>query len=434
MILRSIAYLAFVGLFLHCQAFPSNLSLYTSSELGKRDSVPIPEWTAMGDSYASGVGAGTQPLDEMNRCLRFPNAYPIVLQAGFKPKPSNFNNVVCSGLSSNEIKDKELLDVPKEDGKRGLLPAWGKAPEFVTFTAGGNDIGILNLIATCMVSFKLWGDTCEQVIKSANDKMKSQKFKDDIDGLIKAIIDKGRGTSVGDRFELFVVGYAQFFNQETTQCNGVTFKPKWNFLPAQYLTIERRKGMNSVAVGLNKALSDAVDRFKDKGVYWVDYDKAFDTHRFCDRTEPNPNDPETWFFSYYTTQDPNMEAAQRIFQKLPAYQASIQGKTDSVLKTDQDYINALREAAKDELHAESAFSDLVRIFHPTTRGHAKIKEVVLKALNDQGIPRQTTAQVTPQPPKCHGVSGDTWMLSREQAVSASEQFCKQDRKDSESFP
>jgi Alpha-galactosyl-binding fungal lectin len=33
--------------------------------------------------------------------------------------------------------------------------------------------------------------------------------------------------------------------------------------------------------------------------------------------------------------------------------------------------------------------------------------------------------------QCHGVGGDTWMLSRDKAVSASEQFCKQFVKDQE---
>jgi Alpha-galactosyl-binding fungal lectin len=35
--------------------------------------------------------------------------------------------------------------------------------------------------------------------------------------------------------------------------------------------------------------------------------------------------------------------------------------------------------------------------------------------------------------KCHGVGGDTWMLSRDKAVSAAEEFCSQDVKDQEYF-
>lgn len=102
----------------------------------------------MGDSYASGVGAGPQPADDTNRCFRFPNAYPVVMQAKLQPNPSKFNNVACSGNTFQQIRENELLDKPKDDGKNGIRPAWGEAPEFVTMTMGGNDIGILNLIST----------------------------------------------------------------------------------------------------------------------------------------------------------------------------------------------------------------------------------------------------------------------------------------------
>lgn len=426
------AFYAFVGLLLQCQGYPNHLSSY---ELGRRDDGQIPEWTGMGDSYASGVGAGTQPPEDTNRCFRFPNAYPVVVQAELKPVPSKFNNVACSGNTFTQIKDKELLDQPEDDGKYGKRPAWGKAPEFVTITMGGNDIGILNLISTCILSFKLWGMDCEAVIQSGHNKINSQQFKDDLNGLIRAIVDKGRGTSVGERFKVFVVGYAQFFNQQTTQCNGISFKPSWNPLKAQNLTVERRTAMNGLALALNKALSDAVDGFKDKGVYWIDYDKDFDGHRFCDRKEPNPNDPETYFFNYYTTDDPELRIAQRIFEKVPAYQASVNGGTDNgnvAFKTDEDFINALGEAAEDDPEAKSPLSNTVRTFHPSTRGHQTIRDVVLKFLEDNGIPGVALEQpLPPKPLTCHGVSGDTWMLSRDQAVSASEQFCKQDVKSKE---
>lgn len=388
----------------------------------------------MGDSYASGVGAGPQPADDTNRCFRFPNAYPVVMQAELKPVPLKFNNVACSGNTFTQIKENELLDQPKDDGNYGRRPAWGNAPEFVTITMGGNDIGILNLVSTCILSFKLWGMDCEKVIQSGHDTINSQKFKDDLNGLIKAIVDKGRSTTVGKRFKVFVVGYAQFFNQQTTQCNKISFKPSWNPLPAQKLTIERRKAMNELALALNKALSDAVNGFRDMGVYWIDYDKEFEGHRFCDREEPNPDDPETYFFNYYTQEDPKLKIAQRVFEKMPTYQASVNGEIgNGNFKTDEDFINALSEVVKDDPEAKSSLSDTVRVFHPSTRGHQKIREVVLNALKDNGIPTGTALvqPLSPQPPKCHGVGGDTWMLSRDQAVSASEAFCKQDVKDKE---
>ena len=169
----------------------------------------INEWTAMGDSYASGVGAGTQPADDTNRCFRFPNAYPAVMQSGpgsLQPNPLKWNNVACSGNTAAQILDKEFLDQPEDDGKNGIRPAWGDKPEFVTLTMGGNDVGILNLITTCILSFKLWGLNCEQVIQEGMDIAQSDELKANFTAVIEKAYTKGRSTPVGVQFQVFVTG------------------------------------------------------------------------------------------------------------------------------------------------------------------------------------------------------------------------------------
>ena len=169
----------------------------------------ITEWTAMGDSYASGVGAGEQPEDDTNRCFRFPNAYPAVMQSGpgsLQPNPQKWNNVACSGNTASQILDKEFLDQPEDDGKNGQRPAWGDKPEFVTLTMGGNDIGILNLISTCILSFKLWGKNCEEVIQEGMSIAQSDELKANFTAVIEKAYTKGRSTSVGVQFQVFVTG------------------------------------------------------------------------------------------------------------------------------------------------------------------------------------------------------------------------------------
>lgn len=99
-------------------AFVSLLPLYVQAA-----NRAINEWTAMGDSYASGVGAGEQPADDTNRCFRFPNAYPAIMQAGagsLQPNPLKWNNVACSGNTASQILAKEFLDQPEDDGKNGI--------------------------------------------------------------------------------------------------------------------------------------------------------------------------------------------------------------------------------------------------------------------------------------------------------------------------
>jgi hypothetical protein len=69
------------------------------------------EWTALGDSYASGVGGG-EYIKDSYRCLRYDHAYPVVMN-GDSRLPSGdhkFNNVVCSGSNSTEVNLYQFMD------------------------------------------------------------------------------------------------------------------------------------------------------------------------------------------------------------------------------------------------------------------------------------------------------------------------------------
>lgn len=143
--------------------------------------------------------------------------------------------------------------------------------------------------------------------------------------------------------------------------------------------------MNGLALNLNNTLKEAVSDFNDPGVVYIDYDARFEGHCFCDREEPNPNDDQTWFFNWYTTDD---STAQALFAKIPAYTASLTNSTPSTgfFQTDADYINALGDAAGDDPTALSTMSDSVRIFHPKSFGHQEVANVVIQAIQAAGIP------------------------------------------------
>lgn len=72
-------------------------------------------WTALGDSYASGVGAGT--YTDGYRCLRYDGAYPVQMQGnndlglGTTPEDKRlFQNCVCSGAEVEDVETYQLLD------------------------------------------------------------------------------------------------------------------------------------------------------------------------------------------------------------------------------------------------------------------------------------------------------------------------------------
>ncbi|KAL9600250.1 MAG: hypothetical protein Q9219_003294 [cf. Caloplaca sp. 3 TL-2023] len=403
-----------------------------SAAVYRRDKVAITEWTAMGDSYASGVGAGPQPPDDKNRCFRFPEAYPAVLQSGdsaLDPKPEKWNNVACSGNTFDQILDKEFLDEPQKDGRNGIRPRWGDAPEFITLTMGGNDVGILNLVATCIYSLKPFGMDCDQVIDGAHKELEKPEFAEKAKKVIQKALNKGRGTTVGDKFAVFVSGYARFFNQDTEQCNKVTFKAGWyNPIRAEYLTQERRKKMNDLALALNKLLKNVADSFPgDQHVRYVDIDAEFEGHRFCDRDEPSPDDPETWFFNWYTKEDPKTAS---LIQNTTFFKAAQEGG-DTGIHTDADYINALYDAAGDDPEAQSILSDTVRVFHPSTKGHQGIRDVFKEAIADAGQPGHNPH---PREKQCHGVSGDVWVDHVDKALAAVKEFCAQQKNPVDYYP
>ena len=369
-------------------AFPYETSPSDKRDLVARLARPITEWTAMGDSYASGVGAGPQDSNN-NRlgCFRFPLAYPPQMQSGdgsLQPNPLRFNNVACSGNTFQQILDKEFLDHEKKDGRYGIRPVWGSAPEFATITMGGNDLGILNLVLTCIYSIKVWGQDCDTIIENGFNTLKAPKFTDKAKEVIQKALDKSGGTRIGSKFRFFVTGYAQFFNQVRPQCNSVTFKRPWNkVVKAEYLTIKRRTKMNELALALNAKLKEVVATFPSERVIWIDYDAAFEGHRFCDRDEPNPNDPDTWFFNWDDRDDRGNEA---LLNLLPAYKYLNSSILAPSFSSDSDYIRALHEATADEVTALGYLSNHFRVFHPKPAGHSVIRAAVMEALVKAGIP------------------------------------------------
>ena len=71
------------------------------------------EWTALGDSYASGVGS-TNYVDG-RRCLRYDQAWPVLLNGDDKLGTGSyiFNNVACSGSHYSDIEDYQFYDEDK---------------------------------------------------------------------------------------------------------------------------------------------------------------------------------------------------------------------------------------------------------------------------------------------------------------------------------
>ncbi|KAI4086804.1 MAG: hypothetical protein LQ344_007280 [Seirophora lacunosa] len=328
----------------------------------------------MGDSYGAGIGAGhmIQRFDET--CFRYDGAYPVILEANLQPRPSRFNFVACSGDKFPAILQSQFRDGPSSLGR----PNWGNRPEFITLSMGGNDIGFKELVSVCVYSIRIFTlKDCAEVIADSQRRLADPDFVRDAVNVISTALRKGSSRS-GPNFKVYVTGYAQFFNEQNLQCNFVSLKPSWSPFARQYLTIDLRQALNKIARDLNAVLQTAVMRANigaPRRVFFINYDDLFEGHRFCDREEPNPNDPETWFF----TLGSNEAEIGQFLNSIPRISRLLNGRRDEPV-SDQEFFRLIGEAAHGDERKRDNGVAAFRIMHPKPLGHRAIEGRLRAAL------------------------------------------------------
>ena len=90
-------------------------------------------YVALGDSYASGVGAGSY-TSASGSCLRSTLAYPQLWANSHAP--ASFKFVACSGAKTTDVKANQLS-------------ALSPSTTLVSITIGGNDVGFSSVMTDC---------------------------------------------------------------------------------------------------------------------------------------------------------------------------------------------------------------------------------------------------------------------------------------------
>ncbi len=90
-------------------------------------------YVALGDSYSSGVGAGSY-IGSSGSCDRSTNAYSALWAAAHAP--ASYTSVACSGATTTTVLNSQLS-------------ALSTSTTLVSITIGGNDVGFTNIMATC---------------------------------------------------------------------------------------------------------------------------------------------------------------------------------------------------------------------------------------------------------------------------------------------
>jgi hypothetical protein len=200
-----------------------------------------PAYTALGDSYASGLGTRTYFSDGTG-CRRSPYAYPV-LSANQLGAALTF--AACSGATTADVLS-------------GQLGSLNGSTRYVTVTVGGNDAGFSSVLRTC----DLGSDSdCDNAIAKA-----SAYIAGTLPGSLDTLYGQIRSQATSAR--VVVVGYPHLFDGQ--ECNLV--------IPSS----AEQGRLNQAGDLLDTTIQG---RASAHGFAFVDPRAAFTGHAVCDPVE-----------------------------------------------------------------------------------------------------------------------------------------------------
>lgn len=359
----------------------------------KRNLTRITEWIALGESYATGVGAGK--FDEFRRCFRFDYAYPRLIQANDRignPATRNLTNAACSGSTASDILKEQFREKAGSDIEYGARPAFGK-PQFATLSFGGNDVDLVGIVLNCVYEIIKYRE-CDDQIEHSWKLLQSEELAANIDSVLNTTIEKGRAAT-GDSFKVYVTGYPTFFNVDTDQCDRISWSVASRFWGEhRNMTKALRTTFNNMSSHLNGLLSTAVTSHAHQGARFIDWNAdspMMATHRFCEAgvEEPTTDRADTWFFEWTDDNNPTTtdQLTQALAEKLHPGILSLDDGDDATKSPiltavgidTRTYLDAAFDVAWENgtAEAEQWFINTVRVFHPKPALHQQIADLVV---------------------------------------------------------
>jgi lysophospholipase L1-like esterase len=198
-------------------------------------------YTALGDSYSSGVGTRSYYSDS-GSCYRGPQAYPVRVAQNLGA-PLTF--AACSGA--------RVPDVLNQLGSLNANTA------YVTVSVGGNDAGFADVITRCALP---WPWTCTGEIDNANNYIRNT-LPGQLNNLYTQIRNRAPNAQVA------VVGYPRLFNGE--QCNALA-----RISPAEQTALNQTADLLATTTAA---------RASAHGFGFVDVRSVFTGHAVCDDAE-----------------------------------------------------------------------------------------------------------------------------------------------------
>ncbi|MBA4864666.1 SGNH/GDSL hydrolase family protein [Streptomyces sp. PSKA54] len=195
-------------------------------------------YVALGDSYSSGVGAGSYIGSSVD-CLRSSRAYPVLWARAHSPSPFSFT--ACNGASTRDVLARQLGPLSSRTG-------------LVSITVGGSDAGFADVMTTCVLRGTR---ACLSDIAQAHSYME-RKLPHDLDRVYTAISRKAPAAHV------VVLGYPRLYQLDGT-CSGG-------------LSETERSAINDGVDHLNSVIEK---RAADHGFTFGDVRATFSGHGIC---------------------------------------------------------------------------------------------------------------------------------------------------------
>ncbi|MET8571394.1 SGNH/GDSL hydrolase family protein [Streptomyces sp. NPDC004783] len=194
-------------------------------------------YVALGDSYSSGVGAGSY-ISSSGDCKRSTKAHPYLWAASHSP--SSFDFTACSGARTGDVLGGQLGPLSSSTG-------------LVSISIGGNDAGFADVMTTCVLQSD---SSCLSRVDTARAYVQST-LPGNLDSVYNAIRSKAPNARV------VVIGYPRFYKLGTS-CVG--------------LSETKRKAINDASDLLNATIAK---RAADHGFTFGDVRSTFTGHEIC---------------------------------------------------------------------------------------------------------------------------------------------------------
>jgi lysophospholipase L1-like esterase len=201
---------------------------------------PAVRYVALGDSYSSGLGAGSY-IGSSGSCDQSTNAYPQLWDNA--NHPASYVSVTCAGATTSSVISTQLS-------------ALSEATTLVSITIGGNDVGFVATMETCVL-----GSTSDCVSAiDAGEALVRSVLPGELDNVLQDI------ASAAPNARVIVLGYPELYDlSRSLFCIG--------------LSTTDRTDLNQAADQLDSAIQAAAARHGDT---FVNVRPAFAGHEICD--------------------------------------------------------------------------------------------------------------------------------------------------------